>query len=451
MLVMTYSVDGSGTTNAGLSTHRHTALNIRVVREEDAAEYKLIVMSSRFYDENGTAFALAGSTAGSPTNTAGLLDATQSVSFWLPYEDNSAVLRPGGTFRSKGPVTVQASDGSWSAAVSVNVKVRTAVTLTVPRDTVSPPWTSASFTAPGSSAYFVTTDSAIGPTDRVWWGGASTTLNVPLHSSCDPQGAPIIATFVAQQEGCTDTWQMNAGRGASECAHELVLTLDSTANTWRSDSTLDGCELRTHPVSPVIIEARRWHAPEANKLLGEVTIEVISAALFSEIPLNAGWNWISINRISTDMTIAAAFPGFRADDMIKSQTGFTQYYDGTGWFGGLTALEVDIMYAVRCSVAKTLQIRGEPIIATSVLPSSVPVQVGWNWLPMHNSGSGDVASTFEVVGVKAGDVLKSQTSFTQYYVTNGFVGWFGDLTTLEPSKGYKLKVSNATAVKFKGS
>ena len=91
----------------------------------------------------------------------------------------------------------------------------------------------------------------------------------------------MTATFKAQQTGCGSTWQMNAGRGAGDCDHQLVLTLDDdvSLNTWRTDPALDSCELRTLAGRPVVIEARQWHDPNAEGLLGELVLAIVSPRL----------------------------------------------------------------------------------------------------------------------------------------------------------------------------
>jgi hypothetical protein len=69
---------------------------------------------------------------------------------------------------------------------------------------------------------------------------------------------------------------MNAGRSAGNCEHSLILSLDdgAGANTWRDDPNVIGCELQTHDAQPIVIEARRWHAPNAHLLLGELVLAV---------------------------------------------------------------------------------------------------------------------------------------------------------------------------------
>ena len=290
---LTYSVNRADTViSADASDAQSTALKIIVFRDNSTDEEQLLVMASRSYDNASRSlsesFPLIGSSA--PAYSPEMEDEKQGVHFWVPYNGpNANVLAAGGVFRSTAPIVVQASDGSWNASISVNIRTR-AVTETIElrRNETTITWTSdAAVTLVDSSAYFVAADSAIGPTSREWWGSSSTVVTVPLHSSCG--GPAVTATFKAQQTACGSTWQMNAGRSAGSCDHQLVLTLDDDAavNTWRTDTALDSCELRTLRGIPVMIEARQWHAPAANALLGELAIAITSPALTMLPPTSA--------------------------------------------------------------------------------------------------------------------------------------------------------------------
>jgi len=163
----------------------------------------------------------------------------------------------------------------------------------------------------------------------------------------------------------------------------------------------------------------------------------------TEISLANGWSWVSFNRVGTNMDIATvlAGKGFVAGDIIKTQTDFTTYYENYGFFGQLTSFDANRMYAIKVATAKTFQISGAPV----QLPSSLAVVAGWNWLPMQQIAEQTDLSTFETADAVPDDVLKSQTDFTQYYAN---YGWFGTLIKMEPGKGYKLKISTDSTIRF---
>lgn len=160
------------------------------------------------------------------------------------------------------------------------------------------------------------------------------------------------------------------------------------------------------------------------------------------VQLQEGWSWISFYRISSDMSIGTTIRGiFNDGDIIKSSTAFSQYYATQGvWFGTLKSLDVNKAYLFKSGQARTLEHAGTPVS----LPSSVPITSGWNWIPAHSPSPRDILA-LEFSGIVAGDILKSQTSFTQYYENSG---WFGPLGTLAPSQGYKLKATAAGTVKW---
>ena len=293
---VSYSVT-AGAEDAARSTAAWTALFVPLVRDEDGSAHNATVFAQRFDDEddNRTDAALldAPRSAASPPAA----DATFGARFWLPAAENAHLGE--GTYTaatdaaSASYVLAVGADGAaplfCEAALAVAFAIKDA-TETVALSDDGAAWTSAaSFNATASSLYFLAIDDAVGPTVREWWGGVSATMHVTLYVSCgvddfdDVEGLAVVATFVAQQTACGSTWQMNAGRGAGECDHQLVLSLDAdvdeandsnanTVNDWLTDTRFVGCEFRSHAQDPVVIEARRWHAPEARELLGELVL-----------------------------------------------------------------------------------------------------------------------------------------------------------------------------------
>ncbi|MCQ2308280.1 MAG: leucine-rich repeat protein [Bacteroidales bacterium] len=75
------------------------------------------------------------------------------------------------------------------------------------------------------------------------------------------------------------------------------------------------------------------------------------------ITINTGWKWIGYP-VNQSMSIDAALANFTPHDgdYIKSQTGFSQYYEGLGWLGALNTLSSGdgYMYQNTSGSAKTL-------------------------------------------------------------------------------------------------
>merc|ERR1719399_247403 len=59
------------------------------------------------------------------------------------------------------------------------------------------------------------------------------------------------------------------------------------------------------------------------------------------ITLHTGWNWISFPHLTATTPLEGGMPSFAFMNMdyLKSQVGFTTYYEGFGWYGTLTTLE----------------------------------------------------------------------------------------------------------------
>jgi len=143
------------------------------------------------------------------------------------------------------------------------------------------------------------------------------------------------------------------------------------------------------------------------------------------------------------MSVGAVFAGatLGTGDNVKSQQTFTEYYDGYGFFGGLTTLTTGAMYAVRLAAPSTLTVSGTP----TQLPMAVTLASGWTWLPCPHPTSKSLADGMPVYSYSTSDHFKSQSAFAEFY--EGY-GWFGTQTTLDPGVGYKLRVGTGGTATF---
>jgi len=206
-----------------------------------------------------------------PWNTSP--DVTQSLRVWIPYAAN-ADLAPG-RHRSAGELVVHGlrADEPFSAtALHIDLTVLEHTPADLGEEVVSPP-----LTTPASSMYFLLRDGRIGPTARIWWGGAGPTpLRLPVYDEAG--GAEAILVLDAwQQETCggrSSRWELHAGRVAGECEHRAVLRVAAVGN----EHLQRGRTYRTDPSSPLVIEGRRWHAPEAEKLIRTFAFDVAYTA-----------------------------------------------------------------------------------------------------------------------------------------------------------------------------
>ena len=140
------------------------------------------------------------------------------------------------------------------------------------------------------------------------------------------------------------------------------------------------------------------------------------------IQLNSGWTWISLNVEADDMSLNALFSTLStpmgASDYVKSQDAFAQYYQGFGFFGSMSSVATTTMYKVRKEVSSTLSFAGTPVD----LPMAVTFSKGWNYSPCPYQTATSLTQAFPASGPSAlawqtSDLIKSQMSFSTYYVT----------------------------------
>ena len=92
---------------------------------------------------------------------------------------------------------------------------------------------------------------------------------------------------------------------------------------------------------------------------------------------------------------------------------------------------------INVSQKDTICIKGSPYL-TDKFP--ITISPGWNWVGYIPSTGMTVTQAFKDLTPLNGDIIKSQTLFAQYVAG---IGWIGNLSFLEPLKGYLLKISNS--------
>lgn len=168
------------------------------------------------------------------------------------------------------------------------------------------------------------------------------------------------------------------------------------------------------------------------------------------IRLNSGWTWISVNVETNDMGLNAIFASVSipmgSADYVKSQDAFAQYYPGFGFFGSMNSVTTNTMYKIYKVADSTFSVTGTPV----VLPMAMQFSSGWNYLPCPYQTQTTLTQAFPASGPSAhtwqtSDLIKSQMMFSTYY--EGF-GWFGNLQSIMPGEGYKMKLNTAGDAAF---
>ncbi len=166
-----------------------------------------------------------------------------------------------------------------------------------------------------------------------------------------------------------------------------------------------------------------------------------SSQVTAEIALTNGWNWFSFNLGLTDMSTNHILSGIAGvtGDLVKSQTQFSQYVSGSGWIGSLTALNASSMYMIKLTNPANFDLIGYPV---NLSTNRMALTSGWNWISYQPTASQLINTALSSLSDRAvtGDLIKSQSRFSQYL---SGAGWIGNLQYLTPGTGYMLKMTNA--------
>ncbi|MFY7908925.1 MAG: hypothetical protein ACOVO2_05215, partial [Emticicia sp.] len=165
------------------------------------------------------------------------------------------------------------------------------------------------------------------------------------------------------------------------------------------------------------------------------------------IPLNRGFNWVSfnLNLGAGNNTFTKVLSSLRnkTGAMIKTDDNFAVYENGA-WDALDDVVLPTKRYLVFVASPDTITIKGEPYTESS-FPITIKARPQWNWLGYVPSTGMTVSQALRGLTPLNGDIIKSQTLFAQYVAG---VGWIGNLSFLEPLKGYLLRISNAGSLTY---
>ena len=185
--------------------------------------------------------------------------------------------------------------------------------------------------------------------------------------------------------------------------------------------------------------------------LGTVTTPYIlhPQGFLQVIPLNQGWNWISLNLSSANMSRENIFQSILNTTpnntiTVKSKSQTTTYTPPAGWSGNLSSLQLGAGYLVHLSNGlDTLRVPGLPS-ATTI---SVSVLGNWNWIGFPRLAPEPVNDVLEDLNnAVTGNILKSQNQFASFNQPTD--SWLGNLNFFSPGEGYKLFLTNPGIIFF---
>jgi hypothetical protein len=178
-----------------------------------------------------------------------------------------------------------------------------------------------------------------------------------------------------------------------------------------------------------------------NDIVGTISepliFETNSNTKFTQ-PISEGWNWISFNTYSQNLSSVPAMLSslsFTNGDQVKSQSAFASYSPSYGWYGSLNSIGFNNkeMYMLKLAKSGTLTYSGSRLSPINI---PIPIVKGWNWVGYTPSVNMTVNDALANIDPAAGDVIKSQTQFAVY---DPNLGWVGNLTYMVPGRGYMFK------------
>lgn len=204
----------------------------------------------------------------------GAPDLEQSLRIWLPYAENAA-LAPGHYTLAEAVEIEGLLDGSPDSSTPIQVDLQVYELTDVDFTDLSDGyWTDPVYQA-GSSVYFTVSDPSMGPTWGDWWNASELSNTLWAVVVSDETGEVTTLTLDANKVACGDWWGFNTGQSADwDCDNQSVIVVNESAN----NTLVSGQTYRSPGSSPLVIQARRWHAPNAGEILAEFPIRVTYTA-----------------------------------------------------------------------------------------------------------------------------------------------------------------------------
>ncbi len=181
---------------------------------------------------------------------------------------------------------------------------------------------------------------------------------------------------------------------------------------------------------------------EVKEPVRELTFDYFSSDTETNLTLNLakGWNWISHN-LNSPLSVDVLKPNAYR---IMSHNGETINDPRYGYTGSVNQMSPTELYKVEMSTADNIQLSGK-LFNSALKP--VPLVAGWNWIGYPMPGVMSVNEALVLLEADEDDCIVGQDGSAVY--NDGL--WRGTLTTLEPGKGYLLKVNSDRPLRFNTS
>jgi hypothetical protein len=173
----------------------------------------------------------------------------------------------------------------------------------------------------------------------------------------------------------------------------------------------------------------------------KTTLNVVMGDAVQNIPLTAGWNLISLNRLPANPAVASVFSSISAQLLQVKNDDVTYAPAVSSWFNTMDAVQTGKGYWVKVSSDCTLSVMGTGI---DPVTSSIDLNPGWNLVAYYPATA--LAPAVALASISSS--LQEVKSATQSYVPGGSGN---TLTQMAPGKGYWIKVSQACTLTYPGS
>ena len=265
----------------------------------------------------------------------------------------------------------------------------------------------------------------------------------------------VFAQIKVDGQFSNDEKDMLAAFYQGECVGKANISYDKTLDMWYALMTVYSPVSRSHNVEYRIWDASKGLMSRAaasvsanfvnNSVLGKPDQPIVfsnDSLKYQNIQLNKGWNWVSFNLKSenmSDMDAYLANGNWAANSFVKNKNKSANYSSSLKtWVNEGVSLNNTGMFKIYSEYDQTLFVSGSDIdLASTELTVNGK---SWNYisyLPAYSMSVKEALSDYEAT---EGDVIKSNDGFAMYYGNN----WIGSLKNMLPNSGYMLKNAGAT-------
>ena len=209
---------------------------------------------------------------------------------------------------------------------------------------------------------------------------------------------------------------------------------DNTYSTVETDATHGDFYRYLQPGTYTLTVTTPGYDPQNVQVTVSANAMTPVTVVFGEVPndlvisLNAGWNLISLNKVPASYALADVFEGVTGLIQVKNES-LSYMPSMAGYFNTLEDLAVNGGYWVNMSAPATLTVSGNQVDASA---TPISLKAGWNLVSYLPEAAKPTATA-----------LASISSYLQEVNHLG-----ANPTTMEPGKGYWIKVSQACTLTY---